>query len=230
MKNIVLLLIISSVIFGYINCYPVDNNDIFLGAGKNNKKVVALTFDDGPGPNTEKVIEILNKYNIKATFFVEGSLVKLYPEIAKKIVDAGNEIGNHTYSHINYYTYKNQDKEKILTEEIEKSEKIILQVTGIKTTLLRMPYGYTRDWVLKIAQKKGYKIVSWTFGYDWHLELSSDKLLDLYTKNIHNGAIFLLHDGGTNRKKTLAILPNLIEKIKEKGYNIVTISEMFELK
>src|SRR5688572_21894831 len=93
----------------------------FYYQGKTTEKVIALTFDDGPGRWTEPILELLKKHNIRATFFMEGSQVETYPEIARKVLDAGHEIGNHTYNHFNFNTPKNAFPERFV-HELEQTE------------------------------------------------------------------------------------------------------------
>ena len=202
------------------------NDGLFFGQGSAAKKEVALTFDDGPGAMTEEVLDVLKRYNVRATFFMEASQIDIRPAIAKKVLDAGQEIGTHTYSHPNFWVYKKDDKADVLRRELDKAEKSMEKVLKMKPELLRMPYGFVRPWVREVAKEKNYKIISWTFGCDWR-KMTKDELVAQYLKHLTPGAIFLMHDGGGKHKKTAEALPEIIEAIQKKGYKIVTVSEMF---
>lgn len=193
------------------------------------KNEIALTFDDGPGPSTEKILDILKRYEIKATFFMEGSQMDIRPAIARKVISEGNEVGSHLYSHPNFYYYKKQDFEKLMSEEIEKTEKTFEKTGFSRTNLIRMPHGYVKPWVKEIAKQKGYVLINWTFGCDWK-KMPADELAEVYINKIRPGAIFLMHDGGKNRQALLEALPKIIEEIKKRGYKLVTVSELLELK
>jgi peptidoglycan/xylan/chitin deacetylase (PgdA/CDA1 family) len=156
---------------------------------------------------------------------MEGQQAQYRPKLAAAVRDGGHEIGNHTYSHINYYAYKKPDKEQVLERELREASQYIAQATGVKPHLLRMPNGYAKAWARELAAKQGYVMINWSFGCDWK-KMSSAALYDVYAKNIHPGAIFLMHDGGSNRQSTYEALPKLIDEIKRQGYEIVTISQL----
>ena len=201
----------------------------FFANGPRNKKELAFTFDDGPGNYTAQVLTVLKKYNVKATFFMEGDQVEIRPKIAKMVFDDGHEVFSHSYSHPNFYFYKKDDYRQQLSKEIDKAEKLIIGVTGKKPYVLRMPYGYVRAWVKEVAKEKGYFLVNWTFGCDWK-KMNSDQLAQAYIKNIGSGAIFLMHDGGKFRQPTVDALPKIIEEIQKRGFKIIPVAEMLELK
>lgn len=205
------------------------SDSVFFCQGPTSEKKMALTFDDGPGPSTEKVLNILKEHNIKATFFMEGSQVEMRPDKARKVMEAGHEIGNHTYSHPNYYVYKNDDKEQKLSAELTKAGGLIERATGLRPKIVRMPHGYVREWVKKIAREQNYILINWTFGCDWK-KMSGPDLAQCYIKNIHPGAIFLMHDGGKNRQSTVEALPVIIKEIESRGYKIVPAGELLGLK
>jgi len=201
----------------------------FFTNGPRNKKELALTFDDGPGNYTPKVLEVLKKYNVKATFFMEGDQVEFRQKIAKMVFDDGHEVYSHSYSHPNFYFYKKDDYRQQLSKEIDKAEKLIQGVTGKKPNVMRMPYGYVRGWVKEVAKEKGYVLVNWTFGCDWK-KMTAEQLAAEYIKNIGSGAIFLMHDGGKGRQPTVDALAKIIEEIQKRGYKIVPVGEMLGLK
>jgi len=201
----------------------------FYTDGLSSKKWVALTFDDGPKPESlEKIFDTLKKENVKATFFLVGSNVKSRPQYASKYVQAGHEIGNHTYSHRNYYQLKEkksmEEIEKILADELSANENIIQELTGIKPFFMRMPNGYITPTVKKVAKEKKYVVVNWTFGCDWH-GYTKNELVKKYLRSVQPGAIFLFHE----KRVTAEALPEIIGGIKKKGYEIVTLREILGL-
>lgn len=224
MKKILFVLLILQFL-----TYGVYASNIFYASGSGKKKQIALTFDDGPGANTQEILEILKDKDIKATFFLLGTCVKKRPQIAKEIYENGHEIANHTYSHINFFKYNNSDKKQKINEELLKCEQEIERACGYKTKIVRFPYGFSRQPAISVASENGYFVVNWSFGCDWQKNLSKEKMLEDYTKNIKSGAIFLMHTLSKNEKLAY-LLPKLIDNAQKSGYEIVTISELLELK
>ncbi len=201
----------------------------FYTDGAKGKKAIALSFDDGPGTFTPRVLEILSAYKVKATFFMNGDQVEMRPQFAKDVAAQGHEIGDHTWSHINFYAYEKKNgtekaKAKI-KDEILKSRDMIEKTCGVKIQICRMPNGFNRPWMKEIAKGYGYSLVNWTFGEDW-LKIPEDKMTKDYLAQVRPGAIFLFHDGGKGREKTLNIVPKLIEKARAQGLEIVTVGEI----
>lgn len=220
MKKIAVLLV---VLFAAIDV----SAKVFYANGPSDKKAIALTFDDGPGAGTEKVLKILDEKEVKATFFMLGSRVDQYTKRAKMVADAGHEIANHTYAHVNFYSYKNEDKISKMEEELLKAEKAILKATGQKTFLVRFPHGYSKQDAKDIAKKNGYYIINWSAGYDWH-KVSSREMLESYLKAVKNGAILLMHDGNSGIRLS-EFLGDLIDEIKLQGYEIMPAGELLNL-
>lgn len=180
-------------------------------------KRVALTFDDGPHPrNTEKILELLKKYNAKATFFMLGSNVEHYPEIAKKIAEEGHETGNHTWNHKDL---RIQTPEKIM-EEVEKTNEIIERVTGVLPSVFRPPYGTTNEQVETAVLMTP---VMWTVDtLDWK-NRDPEAIIEIVQSNVEDGSIILMHD---IHDATVEALEVILEYLDKEGYNFVTISEL----
>ncbi len=190
-------------------------------------KVVALTFDDGPHPiYTPKVLEILRRYKVKATFFLIGERVERFPQIARMIVSEGHEVGNHTYSHPNNLPKENWDEIRL---EIEKCSKAIERVTGVRPKFFRPPKGFLNYKVLTLAQLEGYTLVFWTVSAD-HKDAPNPKAMaKRVLKLVHPGAIILMHDGRIpSRWKDVKALPLIIKGLRKQGYKFVTVSELFK--
>ena len=201
----------------------------FVTDGPSNAKRVALSFDDGPGAFTPHVLDILKKNGLHATFFMNGDQVKIRPEFARRVHQEGHEIGDHTYSHRNFYTYKETDPKVKLKSQMELSKQVIQETTGITPVLCRMPYGYSKAWVRPIAKEHGYILVNWTFGCDWTKKTPEEKRA-AYIRAIRPGAIFLMHDGGLHREGTVYALEGLIEELKKRGYEMVTVGDLIGVK
>jgi peptidoglycan/xylan/chitin deacetylase (PgdA/CDA1 family) len=203
----------------------------FYHTGKTDEKVIALTFDDGPGKFTIPILQLLKQHNIRATFFMEGSQVEEYPQIARQVQEAGHEIGNHTYIHFNYHLAKNAAPQR-LAHELEQTESALrraLHNPEFKTKLVRMPYGYfNKVWLLPLMKEHGYGLVHWSFGEDWLLKKPEDQMIHDYIANAKPGAVFLFHDGGRHREKTLAVVTAVVEALEKKGYRFIPAEEMFK--
>lgn len=180
--------------------------------------LVALTFDDGPSKYTSKIIDLLNEYNCHATFFVIGNKASVNQETLSKIIDNGNEIANHTYTHP-WLTHLNVNN---IAEEIEKTNKIIYSITGIKPKLFRPSYG---DINQNTRRKINMQIVMWTNdSNDWKYK-NYKTIASRVIKNIKNNDIILMHDTYERSYKALKII---IPKLQNQGYNFVTFSDLYE--
>lgn len=186
----------------------------------NHQKKVAISFDDGPyNYYTEEYIKILKAYNVNATFFLVGNRVKEYPHLTKKIIHEGFEVAGHSYSHSNI-TKKPPEEIQL---DLQNTLSQIIEVTGQGFTLFRPPYGYYNDDVLKIMSENGITTVTWSVDpRDWS-GIESNELVKRVVENTNDGDIILLHEGKNN---TLQGLPIILEKLQEKGFEIVSVSEL----
>lgn len=216
----------------------------FYHTGHTQEKVIALTFDDGPGKFTIPILELLKKHNIHATFFMLGDQIEEYPAIARQVLEEGHEIGNHTYTHFDYHKQKNAAPQRLAHElaQTEATLRRALRDPGFKTKLVRMPYGYfNRTWLLPTLKENGYALVHWSFGEDWMLKrhsahesktdssvmLTPEVLAADYIKNARPGAVFLFHDGGRHRERTLGALQIVVPELEKRGYHFIPAREMF---
>ena len=205
------------------------NKTIFFWRVDTKEKVVFLTFDDGPGQYTNNVLELLKKYNIKATFFVLGEMVKLHPEILKKVYESGHSIGSHTYYHNNFYKMQKNlsvdSCKKKLDEELKMTENEIKKVLPkAEIKFLRMPNGYYKNWVSIIAKNYEYKVVNWTFGCDWQ-NYTEEEMINKYKKALQPGCIYIFHDNGKNITKTIKVIQKVIEYCITNGYRIEKLDD-----
>jgi peptidoglycan/xylan/chitin deacetylase (PgdA/CDA1 family) len=200
---------------------------------RSDEKVIALTFDDGPSPIwTPQILDALKAVDVKATFFMLGEHVYQYPEIAKRVAREGHEIGNHTYDHHGLFYYKPEE----LSREVNDTEKVILSVTGVKTKYFRPPKAWITSKEKKQLNNMGYKTVLWSLNSkDW-VTFDDYFIIKYILHHVQPGDIILFHDSGGvfrpeggNRKETVKTIPRLVQKLKERGYRFVTISELLKL-
>ncbi|HET6498992.1 MAG TPA: polysaccharide deacetylase family protein [Coriobacteriia bacterium] len=186
-------------------------------------RVVALTFDDGPWPGqTDRVLDILAEHDVRATFFVVGRLVERHPGIARRIVEDGHLIGNHTQSHAILTSHDGAG----IRREIAEGTRSIREVTGVTPQWFRPPGGRMNPTVLSETERMGMDLVLWDVDpQDWRRP-DADRMLTVLLSGIRPGSIVLLHDGGGDRSQTVAVLPRLIEELKARGYLFVTLDQL----
>ncbi len=199
-----------------------DNNLIDYKNGDRNINKVVLTFDDGPNPFwTKKILDVLDNYNIKTTFFVLGKWVEKYPDIVKEIFNRGHLVGNHSYSHPGEGC-----------ADFEKAEEIIFNIIGTHTKFIRPPYNKTALCSCYDPALSGdAKIINNdVIPGDW--KNKSDKILKSVLEKTQNGSIILLHDGSEkeeeleNRSEEMfKVLPNIIIELR-KNFEIVRLDEL----
>lgn len=184
------------------------------------KKQVAISFDAAWGnEQTDTLLEILDKYKVKSTFFLVGDWVEKYPESVKKIADKGHDVGNHSDTH----PHMTQMTTSQMAGEIQTCNEKIKKITGKIPTLFRAPYGDYNNDVVKSVNGCNMYCVQWDVdSLDWK-DPTPEQITQNVLKKLKNGSIVLLHNGAKN---TPQALPMLIEAIHEKGYEIVPISQI----
>ena len=193
---------------------------VFVVTTDPKKKMVALTFDDGPGKYTSGLVKSLKKHHARATFFVVGSNIKPYHKAMTKAYDAGCEIGNHSYGH-EYLTDISFKKAK---SSIKKTDKLIEKYTGYESRLLRPPYGATSGKVAKAVKKPQ---ILWSIDtLDWKTR-SKKATISAVMNNVKDGDVILIHD---IHKPSVEAAKELIPKLQKKGYQLVTVSELAKYK
>ena len=202
--------------------YP--NTLVLRGSFLENK--IALTFDDGPDPRfTPALLDVLKKYNAKATFFVMGSRAVAYPDIIRRMKDEGHAIGNHTYWHPNLA----DNNVARMRWEVEQTENVIQDILGYKTKLFRAPYGALNEDLVKGLGNLNNSAIGWSVdSLDWR-QLPTDEIARNVLSNIHPGAIVLMHDGGhwtMDLTGTVESLHQIIPILQQEGMSFVTIPEL----
>jgi polysaccharide deacetylase family sporulation protein PdaB len=192
---------------------------------KTDRKVVALTFDISWGNQTPMpVIEILKEKKVKTTFFLSGPWVKQNPDVVNRIKQDGHEIGSHGYRHINL---SNLSKTEI-KEEVKKAHQSIKEVAAIDPNLIRTPNGDYSDQVIEAIHEINYEAIQWSVdSLDW-MNPGVDTIVERVSKRVHPGAIILMH-ASDSCKQTTEALPQVIDNLKDQGYEIVTVSELLTM-
>lgn len=183
------------------------------------EKIASLSFDAAWGnEDTEQLISILKKYNVKATFFIVGEWVDKYPHSVKALSDAGHEIENHSDNHVHMPSLS---KEQMI-EEINNCNKKIEKISGKRPTLFRPPYGDYNNAVVDVVKSQGMYCVQWDVdSLDWK-DRTADQIADRVIRKTKPGSIILFHNAAKN---TPAALPKIIESLQADGYKIVPISK-----
>lgn len=222
------LVLIIAVLFGL---WRISNSRTFQFFGEivprveTQKKVVALTFDDGPTPEfTDEILRILNEETIKATFFLIGGELEKHLDEGKKIVAAGHEIGNHSFSHVRMIFVT----PSFVKEEIEKTDDLIRSAGYDKPTHFRPPYGKKLFALPYYLSQHNRKSITWDVEPESFPEVAkgTDEIRKHVLTYTQNGSIILLHVMYDPERKSLNSVKPIIEGLKEKGFRFVTVSEL----
>ncbi len=192
----------------------------------NGAKRIALTFDDGPHPTqTKRILDLLDTYGVKATFFMIGVNVENYPDSAREVLERGHEVGNHTYSH----SHLNQMGTGRLSEELEKCEDVLEDLCEYRPHLFRPPEGYISDGVMECAEQGDYSLVLWSVDTrDWEVK-NADQIVETVLSKVKAGDIILMHDY-VHQSKTPEALEILLPKLLALGYEPVTVGELLGIR
>ena len=184
------------------------------------KKQLAISFDAAWGDEySMEILRILDKYNVKGSFFLVGFWVDKYPEHVKEIYNRGHDVGNHSTNHPYMTKLSDEDIAKELNITGDKIKKLI----GKKPTLFRPPFGDYNDRLINVCSENDYYVIQWDVdSLDWK-ELGIQPVVDRVTRNVRNGSIVLFHN---NAKYIVEYLPIIIERLQDEGYEIVPISQL----
>lgn len=188
------------------------------------KMVLAMTFDDGPHPvNTPKLLDLLKQRNIKATFFVVGKNAQEYPQIIRRIIEEGHEIGNHTWTHASLTTRSDAQ----IRSELKMSEDALVAAAGYRPHLIRPPYGAINTRIKELMNAEfGYSTIMWSVDpNDWKrpgVSVVTSRLVN----GAHKGAILLAHD---IHAPTIQAMPSTFDQLLAKGYQFVTVSQLMNI-
>lgn len=215
------LFLVFGLVYGikYV-CSINDDSNIPIYSVDTDDKKVAITFDVAWGSeNIEDILEILDKHNVKATFFLVGSWVDDNEEIVKSISEKGHEIGNHSNTHPNMKSLSDDD----IMKEIDVTSEKIFNITGEKTTLFRPPFGEVNNNVMGVCNALDYTAIKWDIdSLDWK-ELEPTYIVDRVSKGVQPGSIVLFH---ANSDNIVECLDSILTNLENKGYDMVGISEL----
>lgn len=185
------------------------------------ENILAITFDDGPTNYTPQILEILDKYQAKATFFCIGKQIEKHPDIFKKIIASGHQIGNHTYLHSKNFGFYNQQK---VRKEILQTDQLIKQFTN-DTILFRPPFGVTNPHITSALSTTKHRVIGWNIRSLDTVITDENKILNRILPKIQKGCIILLHDTSVH---TSNVLEQLLLHLNQKKMKSVTIDKLLE--
>ena len=204
-----------------LNAIPVMSRQVPVYRVARQDHVIALTIDAAwSADKTPFILDTLDRYGVKATFFLCGVWVDAYPDAVKEIAARGHEIGNHSLTH----PHMNRISAEEIRKELKELDDRIESLTGKRCTLFRAPFGEYNDTVVSTVRDMGYEIVQWSVDtVDWKEGRSADTILNAVLPKISDGSIILSHNNGFEIE---TYLPKLIEEAQGKGYRFVTVSEL----
>lgn len=219
----------AAVAAGYQSMAPTGlwYGRTFTGLARGSRQI-ALTYDDGPNdPHTMRLLEVLARHGVRATFFLIGRYVLQRPDLAREIVKAGHIVGNHTFTHP-LLIFKSEAE---IRGEISQCRAALQDAIGEHSNLFRPPFGGRRPAVLRVARELGLEPVMWSVtGYDWNAPPAS-VIERKVGRQMRGGDLILLHDGGhkqmgADRSQTVNATDRLIARYKAEGYEFVTVTQM----
>jgi peptidoglycan/xylan/chitin deacetylase (PgdA/CDA1 family) len=214
----------------YYATYAVRSQ--WLGAtdwhGRRDTRSVALTFDDGPSEDTERVLDLLDRLDLRAAFFMIGRHVERFPRVARSVAERGHEIGNHSYSHPIYLYSRGRETRR----QLMWTQAVIEDATGVSPRLARPPCGVRTPAYFAAARELELRTVQWDVaGFDW-TRRRAPEIASAVLDGARAGSIILLHDGDSegerDRRETVASLPFIVEGLRERGMRVAPLSELLK--
>ncbi len=189
------------------------------------KPFVALTFDDGPDAvMTPRVLDTLNRYGVKATFFLVGEKVRKYPDLVRRMVNEGHIIGNHTYTHSVMFPLSSRQS---VQKEIAETQRAVEDIAGIKMRLFRPPFGVTNPVIGAAVRDCGLQAIGWSVrSLDTFERRGRMDVCNRIKRKLHNGAVILLHD---RCKDADVLLAHVLDEIKACNRQVVMLDKLFEI-
>ena len=214
----IILLIGSSLIFLNFHVKAYCNNPF------ETEQNIAITFDDGPSPNTLLVLDLLKKYEVKATFFCIGKNIEKHPELLTKIIQKGHIVGNHSFSHSRFFDFF---RKKRVLQEIENTNELIQKITGKKVRFFRPPYGVTNPSIRKALEVTKHQVIGWNIRSMDGLIKSESIIYNRIINRISPGAIILMHD---TTLQSVNVLEKVLLFLKENKYKVVSLEQLLNSK
>jgi peptidoglycan-N-acetylglucosamine deacetylase len=220
-----------ATVAGYNTMSPTSQlyGRTFIGLPRGSR-CLAFTYDDGPNdPCTWRVMEVLERRGVKATFFLIGHFVRQKPEIARALGEAGHAVGSHTWDHPNLIFCSTAE----VRRQLDLAQRAIFDATGIEPRLFRPPFGGRRPATLRTVRASGLLPIMWNVTcYDWRAK-SAEEIVAHAARQIRGGDVILLHDGGyrhigADRSRTVAASEQILSRYQDEGYEFVTVPRMLE--
>ncbi|HTN05831.1 polysaccharide deacetylase family protein [Agriterribacter sp.] len=221
-----IILLLAYLSFLFYGSYNVRSGFYLktISAANTTRKVIAISFDDGPLPlYTPQILQVLKMHGVEAAFFCIGKRIKENEDLLKQVYDEGHVIGNHSYSHDLWFDLFPAQK---MSKDLQLMNDAMQKVTGVKPRLFRPPYGVTNPNLKKAIEKNNFIPIGWTVRSMDTVAKDARKLLAKVTGSLKPGAIILFHD---TSKVTLDMLPAFIQQVKQKGYEIVRLDKLLNL-
>lgn len=236
MPTVLIILIIIFILIGFAYYFTVWSKAQLFGyfpdSIKTNRKVIALSFDDGPNPPyTNRLLEILKQHDVRATFFMPAYNIEKFPELARQIIAEGHVLGNHSYAH----KFSNNYKSLTFEKEITRAQEIIKKVAGKTPALYRPPWLFKQPFLLKNLRAHGLTPVSGFFGSNWEIwHASAKRIANDALKVVKPGRILIFHDGfdtkGGARTGSVEAIDLIIPELKKQGYEFLTVDKLLGVK
>ncbi|MBC5837343.1 polysaccharide deacetylase family protein [Flavobacterium muglaense] len=188
------------------------------------EKKIAITFDDGPSPNTTLILEVLEKYQVKAAFFCIGQQVEKHPEIVRKLISENHIIANHSYEHSSFFDFLRRDS---VIEELRKTDALIEKYLGKKPQFFRPPYGVTNPSIRRALEVTKHKVIGWNIRSLDGIIKNEKFIYKRIIKRVKPGAIILMHD---TTFETVQVLEQLLLFLEKNKYEVVPIDQLLNLK
>jgi peptidoglycan/xylan/chitin deacetylase (PgdA/CDA1 family) len=197
--------------------------------GQTEEKVVALTFDDGPDPiYTPRVLDILDRFEVRATFFMIGQQAQTYPDWVRRVRSRGHQIGNHSFRHLFYLSWLSPDR---IRAEIGATQEVLYRINGEYPRYFRSPLGWVSNDLIAVCRELNLPIINGSVKAGDVSLPGTEQIIETVLSSVRNGDIIILHDAGgvgpyRDRTQTLEALPVIIEKLKNSGYHFVFLDEL----
>ena len=220
--RLVSVMLVTCILGRFITVETMAEGEVYRSV-KNDSMKIALTFDDGPHPIlTQRILDILDAYDVKATFFMVGVNVLNYPDAARAVLRAGHEVGNHTFSH----SHLKRLSEEEVVRELGLCEDALEELCEYRPHLFRPPEGAVNTYVEHCSESNDYKLILWSLDTrDWENK-ETERIVETVLSNVESGDIILMHDYTSGKNTTCEALKILIPEILKRGYEFVTVSEL----
>jgi len=187
------------------------------------EKKIAISFDDGPHEITPKILDVLQKYNCKASFFCIGNQIDSFPDVLKRIASEEHIVGNHSNSHSNFFGFFSTEK---VLKELHLTNQKIEKIIGKKPTLFRPPFGVTNPSIARASKKLNFNVIGWNIRSLDTIIDSDSKLFERVKKKVRPGGVILFHD---TSEKTVIVLERLLLFLQSENYQVVTVDKLLNL-